>query len=685
MNIFAQPFWLLIGLIVCLGAALFIRVNISRRKRELRHFAAPRLLPQLTANVSFSRRRIKNILLLLALACLFAALARPQYGNRWVETRQKGIDILIGVDVSKSMLVRDVAPNRLERAKLAIRDFTSRLEGDRVGLLPFAGTAFLMCPLTTDYQAFNNSLDALDVNTIPLGGTDIGTAVREAAKALESESNHKILILVTDGEDLSEDGLKAAEEAAAENMTIYTIGVGTPQGELIPVPDTGKGKFVQDAGGKFVTSRLDETTLTKIAEITSGLYVPLGNMGQGFDTVYEKKLALVPKEEHDERKRKVPIERFPWPLAAAVFFLSADFLITGRKSVWALRLPFVKTAGRRKKGQAALLGCILLLAAFSDPFSARASEGEELYRAAQYEQAAEYYQKELQEDEDNSVLHFNLGDSLYMMKQYEKAAKEFDEALQTDDLSLQAKSYFNQGKTHYFMGHTARQTDPEHTVKEWEKSVEAYEASLQLEPDDDLAKKNLDFVKGALEQLKKDQEQEEKENNSQCKNPQHKDNDENSDEQEQENKEDEKKESGQQEKEENKKEQQEGQDKKEQGEEEEQEGDKQEKDENKQKEDSAQSEKQNDDREEENKDRAVDPQDNDDQVDNDQQQAVQPSPADNDEQPDDMSRQDIERRLQGKMTVAEAEELLESLKGEQGELNFIPGKKSSQKAVKEDW
>ena len=220
MPTFAQPFWLLTGLIACLAVFLFIFLNIRRRKNELEKFAAPKLLAGLTSNISRSRRRGKNILFVVGIAFLFLALARPQYGERWIEVRRKGIDILIGVDVSNSMLAQDIKPSRLGRAKLAIRDFVAQLEGDRVGLLPFAGTAFLMCPLTTDYEAFNASLTTLDAGSIPKGGTDLGLAIRQAGEVLSNDVNHKIFILVTDGEDLSAEALQAAEEAKEQNMTV---------------------------------------------------------------------------------------------------------------------------------------------------------------------------------------------------------------------------------------------------------------------------------------------------------------------------------------------------------------------------------------------------------------------------------------------------------------------------------
>ena len=650
---FAQPLWLIAGLFFCLGAAIFIRINIVRRKKELQHFASPHLLAGLTRNVSLSRRRLKNILLVLGLACLFIGLARPQYGNRWVEVKRKGIDILIGVDVSKSMLARDISPNRLERAKLAIKDFVTRLEGDRVGLLPFAGTAFLMCPLTTDYDAFNASLDALDVNTIPKGGTDIGVAIRQTGKILANEANHKILVLVTDGEDLGDNGLKAAREANNQKMTIYTIGVGTPDGELIPMPGERANTFVQDKAGTFVTSRLDEKSLAEIAGTTNGLYVPLGTMGQGFETIYRQKLTLIPKEEHDQRKRKVPIERFPWPLGAAVLLLGSDFLITGRKSVWALRLPFIKTAGRRKKQQAAATLVLLLIStAWSLPV--RAAEGEELFKAGEYDQAGQFYQDALQKNPNDPVLHFNMGDTAYRKNEYEHAAAEFDEALKTEDLSLQAKSYYNRGNALYFLGGGTEKTDTEHTIKLWQQALESYQAALSLQPGDKEAAHNRDVVQKKLEQLEK----KEKENQDQQENSQ--------------NKEDEQKQDNQQNNQKNK------DDKENKGQEQQKDGKQSSEDNAEQKELQNPEHNSNGNKNDQGKDEEQQEQKNgdtgDEQLDNekDEHDKQQSAGDKSGQQKKEMSEQDMKRRQQGKMTREEARNLLNSLKGEQGELNFIP-------------
>jgi len=628
---FAQPLWLIAGLISSLGAAFFIRINIVRRKKELQQFASPHLLAGLTRNVSLSRRRLKNILLVLGLACLFIGLARPQYGNRWVEVKRKGIDILIGVDVSKSMLARDISPNRLERAKLAIKDFVTRLEGDRVGLLPFAGTAFLMCPLTTDYDAFNASLDVLDINTIPKGGTDIGVAIGQAGKVLANEANHKIFVLVTDGEDLGDIGLKAAQEAKNQKMTVYTIGVGTPEGELIPIPGEISTTFVQDKDGNFVTSRLDEKSLAEIAGTTNGLHVPLGSMGQGFDTIYRQKLTLIPKGEHDQRKRKVPIERFPWPLGAAVLLLGSDFLITGRKSVWALRLPFIKTAGRRKKQQAATLALVLIYVVCSSPV--RASEGEEFFKAGEYDQASQFYQEALQKNPEDPVLHFNMGDSAYRKNEYGHAVAEFDEALKTEDLSLQAKSYYNRGNALYFLGAGTENTDPEHTIKLWQQALESYQAALSLQRDDKEAAHNRDVVQKKLEQLEEQEKKQEEEKNNQDKEDQQKqDNKDNKENEKQERQKDGKQSS----------------------------------------EDNAEQKEQQpagDNQDQQNPEQNTNGHKNDREKTKEQQQSTGDKSG---QQAKEMSKQDMERRQQGKMTREEAKNLLNSLKGEQGELNFIP-------------
>ncbi len=254
---FSHPAWLPAGFIACLCLLWLWRRYDARQHAALARFVSAHLRGQLTQSVSIGRRRTQRGLLLAALALLFIALAGPLVGYRWELISRRGIEIIFAVDTSRSMSTPDVKPDRLTRAKLAIDDFTNKLDGDAVGLVAFAGEAFLVSPITLDYGAFHESLNAIDINTIPRGGTNIASAIREAQAALRRRPNSdKILILVTDGEDLEGDALIAAQTAAGQDgLKIYTIGVGTAQGELIPLTANPNGGFVKDESGGFVKSR----------------------------------------------------------------------------------------------------------------------------------------------------------------------------------------------------------------------------------------------------------------------------------------------------------------------------------------------------------------------------------------------------------------------------------------------
>ncbi len=259
---FAQPAWLAAGIVAGGGLILLYRLLDRRNRNDLERFVSGKPLDQFLASISQPRRWLKRGCFVAAIALLFVALARPQVGYEWREVKRKGIDILFALDASRSMLAEDVSPNRLERAKLGMIDFVDKLEGDRIGLMPFAGSAFMLCPLTLDYNAFRESLDAIDTDIIPRKGTDLASAIRESGRAFEEAgNNHRILVIITDGEDLQGEALAAAETAAADGMVIHTVGIGSASGELIPIGND----FVRDQQGELVKSRLDEQSLLKIA------------------------------------------------------------------------------------------------------------------------------------------------------------------------------------------------------------------------------------------------------------------------------------------------------------------------------------------------------------------------------------------------------------------------------------
>jgi len=508
---FAHSIWLVAGLVACAALVFSFRHLQKRNQTALKKFASGHLLGKLTESVSPGRRMTKRILFILAVGCLFIALAQPQVGFRWEEVKRKGIDILMAVDTSRSMLANDVNPNRLERSKLGIMDFVSKLDGDRVGLIPFAGSAFLMCPLTMDYNAFIESLTALNTNIIPQGGTNLASAIYEAQSAFTDDANHKILILITDGEDLEGNVLTATQEAAAKGMTIYTVGVGTPGGELIPIDNEGNGvSFVKDETGRVVKSRLDEKTLKEIAARTGGVYEPLGRQAQGLEAIYSRKLSLVPKHELAERMQKVPINRFEWPLALALIFLVMEFVFNDRRRK-GISSPEIETADRRprvrtKTSIAAIFGflftvsLVLSSVAWASPQSA-----ERAYKKGNYSQASAGYRAAVDKNPEDLKLRFNLGAAAYKDRKYREAFNAFKDTLPSSELSLQNKAYYNLGNTLYRIGQQIEKTKPENTIKQWQAAISAYDGALKLNAEDEDARFNKEFVKKKLEELKKKQ------------------------------------------------------------------------------------------------------------------------------------------------------------------------------------
>ncbi|MEY4484211.1 MAG: hypothetical protein RL693_1663, partial [Verrucomicrobiota bacterium] len=331
----AQPLWLIACAAACAALIWQHRRFDLAQNAALAQFAAKRLLHKLTSSVSVSRRRVKRTLFMLGVGLLFVALARPQAGFEWQETHRKGLELLFAVDTSKSMLAQDVKPNRLDRAKLAVTDVVAKLKGDGVGLVAFSGDAFLQCPVTLDYSAFEESLAALDTNSIPRGGTNIASAIREAGAVFKTRTaTEKILILITDGEDLDGEGITAAQQAAKDGVKIFTVGVGSATGELVPIPsENGGTEFAKDENGQHVKSHLDDATLQKIAQVTDGMYQPLGMQGEGLMKIYDEGLAHFARQDLSSRQAKVPLEKFHWVLLAALACFVSEMLIGNRRSI----------------------------------------------------------------------------------------------------------------------------------------------------------------------------------------------------------------------------------------------------------------------------------------------------------------------------------------------------------------
>src|SRR6202035_2551378 len=331
---FGAPEWLWGLLAIPVLALIFFRSE-KRSADRLREFVGPRLLPGLIGNVDRSRRVLRIGLQLGGLACALFALALPRWGYTYQDVKRKGLDLLIAVDTSRSMLSNDVQPNRLERVKLAAQDLINQLQGDRVGLIAFAGRAFLQAPLTIDYEAAIESINDLDTKTIPEGGTNISEAINLAINTFgKSAAGNRALIIFTDGEELSGDAVKVAKSAAEAGLKIFTVGVGTPQGSLIPITsDDGGTAFVKDSTGQVVKSKLDEKRLEEIAQAAGGFYLHLGDGPRTMSQVYQQGLAKMKAAEIDARLSRRPIERYEWPLGAALIALTISILIGERKKV----------------------------------------------------------------------------------------------------------------------------------------------------------------------------------------------------------------------------------------------------------------------------------------------------------------------------------------------------------------
>lgn len=317
------------------GVGLFYVLAIRLRGKALDGFGARALLSSLSPSVSARMRHVKAALVIAALVFCTLTLMRPQWGFHLEEVRQYSSDILIALDTSKSMLATDIKPSRLQMAKLAIGDFLKRLRGDRVGLIGFAGEAFVFSPLTVDYGGFMFALNDLSVNSIPVGGTSIRSAIGEAITLYAGNpSKDKTLILITDGEDHEGGALEAAEKAKSAGIVIYTVGIGTREGELIQVTDDGGGKtFVKDAAGGIVKTALDEETLKQISFATGGTYVRAGGADLGLDLIYRDRLSMSEKKGVEEKMKKRYDERFQIPLAVAVLLLIVESILGERRRV----------------------------------------------------------------------------------------------------------------------------------------------------------------------------------------------------------------------------------------------------------------------------------------------------------------------------------------------------------------
>ena len=479
-----------------LAALTFVIVNRKRRQALLR-FADPALLKRLTPEDSRGRRVLKAVLSLLALGFMLLALAGPRWGSHYQEVTRKGVDIIIALDVSPSMLVADIKPDRLERAKREITDFLKVVRGDRVGLVAFSGAAYTQCPLTLDYGALMMFLNILHPDHIPIPGTNLGAAIEGAISAFDPKSEtDKVILLITDGEDNENRGIEAAREAAKKGIKIFVFGMGDPAGGPIPA-SRGQGGFKKDEKGELVLSKLNEAGLQEIAAITGGDYVRslAGDLDLDllyFDGIKTKTDDAVLKS----GKIKVYEERF------FIFALASFFLI--------LLEGLIGNAKRKMPGLPAVL--ILLM------FSSEGVCGEEpdiLYEQGRFAEAGQLYSSRDMDNPKDIRYRYNRGCADYQTSDYKGAMAAFASVLKrTDDPGMQFKAAFNLGNAAFKQGDLA-------------SARSYYKQAIGLDPQNENARFNLELTLKALEkqksreeeQKKKEQQQDQKKENKEGENP----------------------------------------------------------------------------------------------------------------------------------------------------------------------
>ena len=507
----AQGGYLLLILLIPLIFIAYWLMRRIRRKR-LARFGDPELVALLTPEVPRRKGWAKLTLLSIALLFFCIGMSRPQIGATLKERQIKGAEIMVVLDVSNSMLAEDYSPNRLERAKLAISKLVDELQGDRIGLIIFAGESFVQLPITSDYVSAKIFLNSITTESVPVQGTALGEAIRTAIRGFTSESEHsRAIILITDGENHEDDPVAAARDAVDMGARVFCIGVGSPEGKPIPMD----GGLLKDKDGNIVVTRLDEQTLRDIASAGQGLYVRAGNTEFGLNpvideirTLQDKEFQSVVFEEFDEQ--------YMYFFAIALVFLLLEFFMSDTRN----RRSLFGRSGRTLAVLAALLVLSpAVLSAQSDRSEVRA--GNRDFKKGLYREAEIDYKRALIADSASVTAKYNLGNALYKAESYNEAELYFKDLGDTlKNLSpSKASDYFHNS------GNIALKQ------KKYQEAVESFKESLRLEPDNFETKSNLAYAQKMLKDQQQNQQSQSQQQQQQDQNQQNQDQNQNNDQQ----------------------------------------------------------------------------------------------------------------------------------------------------------
>lgn len=505
---FAHTGWL--WFLLSLVPVLILRLrSVGLRSSAIGKLVAPKLRARLVSGTSGNVERWTRYgLQVTAFALLIFALARPQFGVEREFSSSSGRNIIIALDTSRSMLASDLEPSRLVRAKLAAQDLIEALPSDRIGLIAFAGSCFLQAPLTIDHEAVVESIQQLDTNVIPRGGTNVSRAITLAAETfINAETSNNAIILFSDGEDLEgatgrEAALSKAQEAS---MTIVTVGVGTPSGAIVPDPDSpGGAEFVRDREGKIVRSRLDDSLLRNLATASDGLYLNLNTADTTRDIV-AKAIDRIERSEIETKAIETPIDRYRWPLALAILLFAISIIPWPKGS-------FLKIASISPRSAS-----VLIFLSSTGIISAVGMVGEEAleeYNAGNYERALASYHKALEGawlKSNRAQLEFGRGSAAYQIGDYRQAAKALGEALRLGNSQIQEDAHYNLGNALYREGEALLES-PQDALRQWKDAAEHYRSALDLNSENKEAAHNLEVVESRIKELDRQQSQEQSPN-----------------------------------------------------------------------------------------------------------------------------------------------------------------------------
>ncbi len=493
---FEDPQYLYLLVLVVLLALIRLVTYRNQRKR-LRKFGDPQLLKELMPNVSKVRPALKFWLLEAVLALLVVMLARPQMGTRISHEKRTGIETIIAIDISNSMRAKDVEPSRLERSKMMVENLVDNFTNDKIGLIVFAGDAFVQLPITSDYVSAKMFLSSIDPSMIQVQGTDIARAIQMATHSFTQEEKiGKAIIIITDGEDHEGGAIEAAKEAMKNGMRVYVLGVGSTKGS--PIPD-GQGDYMKDNTGQTVMSALNEQMCREVAQAGGGAYIHVEN-NTGAQRLLDEELDKLEKRETESTIYSDYDEQFQAVGIVALLLLIIELCILEIKNPLLSRFSFFKRNKRTAMiiGLAFVIGQLSVAPAFAqDNMSARrhVKQGNKQFQKRDFSEAETSYRKALEKNKENPQALYNLGNALLAQGQDTTAIKFFEQAAKVEKNPLrQSQSFHNLGTI--LQGR-----------RMFGEAIEQYKQALRLNPNDDDARYNLVLCKHQLENQPNNQQQ----------------------------------------------------------------------------------------------------------------------------------------------------------------------------------